>query len=561
MGLNAPSLSLSVLSSLVDLGAELQAEVVDLPRVLELATGNAARLLGTDIAWLALYDDETHTMRVAVSCGVSCPEFDRMQVSEHEGLGGAAIDRRGPVIVGDYPAWAAPGPVRDAMLQERVASVVCAPMLRGDRAVGVLYVGNRVPTDFSESDAAIVTALAAQASVAIGNGLLYSSLLDKTRTLEATFEIHRELGEAAVSDLGVDRVMRTLSEVTGRSLLLEQRIVPPFELLTEPALGVAAVDADEDDRVATVVSIRRNESDVGQITVYGEAPLGELEQNALSHGATVLALELMKHEAAQEVEWRLRGELLEQLLEAEDGPSDDLVARAVRFGIDLTEPCAIVAVEAPALDPPTLRGLIQRVIMGRGGSRRANTTLSGQRGDRGVIALIGDRHDIDKFSQALADAGAGAVLWIGTSSGRSSVAASFREAAACAQLARQASPHSSRVIHGSALGPLRFMLDIRDLTNACAFVQEILGPVAAHEDAGRAQLLTTLRAFVEEDGHHQRIAERCHIHVSTVKYRLARIADLLGRPLQPWETRFEITLAFRLADLLQSTRDNGFSSG
>jgi len=49
--------------------------------------------------------------------------------------------------------------------------------------------------------------------------------------------------------------------------------------------------------------------------------------------------------------------------------------------------------------------------------------------------------------------------------------------------------------------------------------------------------------------------------VSTVKYRLARIADLLGRPLQPWETRFEITLAFRLADLLQSTRDNGFSSG
>jgi len=432
MGLNAPSLSLSVLSSLVDLGAELQAEVVDLPRVLELATGNAARLLGTDIAWLALYDDETHTMRVAVSCGVSCPEFDRMQVSEHEGLGGAAIDRRGPVIVGDYPAWAAPGPVRDAMLQERVASVVCAPMLRGDRAVGVLYVGNRVPTDFSESDAAIVTALAAQASVAIGNGLLYSSLLDKTRTLEATFEIHRELGEAAVSDLGVDRVMRTLSEVTGRSLLLEQRIVPPFELLTEPALGVAAVDADEDDRVATVVSIRRNESDVGQITVYGEAPLGELEQNALSHGATVLALELMKHEAAQDVEWRLRGELLEQLLEAEDGPSDDLVARAVRFGIDLTEPCAIVAVEAPALDPPTLRGLIQRVIMGRGGSRRANTTLSGQRGDRGVIALIGDRHDIDKFSQALADAGAGAVLWIGTSSGRSSVAASFREAAACA---------------------------------------------------------------------------------------------------------------------------------
>jgi DNA-binding PucR family transcriptional regulator len=136
------------------------------------------------------------------------------------------------------------------------------------------------------------------------------------------------------------------------------------------------------------------------------------------------------------------------------------------------------------------------------------------------------------------------------------VSASFREAAACSQLAKQASPGQSRVIHGSELGPLRFMLDIRDLTNARAFVDEVLGPVAAHEEGGGAQLLTTLRAYVEEDGHHQRIADRCHVHVSTVKYRLARIADLLKRPLKPWGTRFEITLAFRLADLLESVPDD-----
>ena len=551
MSVRSPGLPLAVLSTLVDLGTELQAEEVDLPRVLELATGNAARLLGTDIAWLALFDDETRTMHVAVSCGATGPDFATMKVSENEGLGGAALQARGPVVVADYPSWASPGPVRDAMLAEGVCSVVCAPMLRGDRVVGVLYAANRVPTQFTASDSSIVTALAAQASVAIGNGLLYSSLLDKTHTLEATFEIHRALGEAAVSDLGIDLVMRTLSEVTGRRLLLEQQIVAPFELLTEPANC-----ADADGAVASVVSVRRNESAVGHITVYGQAPLSELEQNALSHGATVLALELMKHEAAQDVEWRLRGELLEQLLEAEDDRSDELAARARRFGIDLTEACSIVVVEARELDPPALRGLIHRVITSRDAGVHAKTTLSGQRGDRGVIALIGDSHDVDRFVGLLDDAGAGAVLWIGTSSGRTNVGASFREAAACSQLAKQASPGQSRVIHGSALGPLRFMLDIQDLANARVFVAEVLGPVAAHEEGGGAQLLTTLRAYVEEDGHHQRIADRCHVHVSTVKYRLARIADLLERPLKPWGTRFEITLAFRLADLLDSVPDN-----
>ncbi len=547
----SPDLPLDVLSTLVDLGTELQAEEVDLPRVLELATGNAARLLGTDIAWLSLFDDETRTMHVAVSYGTTVPDFADMKVSENEGLGGAALQAGGPVVVADYASWASPGPVRDTVLAEGVCSVLCAPMLRGDRVVGVLYAANRSPTRFTASDTSIVTALAAQASVAIGNGLLYGSLLDKTRTLEATFEIHRALGEAAVSDLGIDLVMQTLSEVTGRRLLLEQQIVPPFEVLSAPA-----GDADGDGAVASMVSVRRNGSAVGQITVFGQAPLGELEQNALSHGATVLALELMKHEAAQDVEWRLRGELLEQLLEAEDDRSDELEARARRFGIDLTEACSIVVVQARHLDPQALRGLIHRVITSRDANVHSKAALSGQRGDRGVIALIGDRHDIDRFVGLLIEAGAGSVLWIGTSSGRSNVSASFREAAACSQLAKQASHGQSRVIHGSALGPLRFMLDIQDLTNARAFVDEVLGPVAAHEQAGGAQLLTTLRAYVEEDGHHQRIAGRCHVHVSTVKYRLARIAELLARPLQPWETRFEITLAFRLADLLESVPDD-----
>ena len=142
------------------------------------------------------------------------------------------------------------------------------------------------------------------------------------------------------------------------------------------------------------------------------------------------------------------------------------------------------------------------MITSRDASMHSKTTLSGQRGDRGVIALIGDSHDVDRFVGLLTDAGAGGVLWIGTSSGRTSVGASFREAAACSQLAKQASPGQSRVIHSSALGPLRFMLDIQDLTNARAFVEEVLGPVAAHEEGGGAQLLTTLRAYVEEDGHH-----------------------------------------------------------
>ena len=41
-----------------------------------------------------------------------------------------------------------------------------------------------------------------------------------------------------------------------------------------------------------------------------------------------------------------------------------------------------------------------------------------------------------------------------------------------------------------------------------------------------------------------------HIHTSTVKYRLARLAEALGRPLQDPDVRFELRMAVEIADFL-----------
>ena len=345
MSLKSPGLPLAVLSTLVDLGTELQAEEVDLPRVLELATGNAARLLGTDIAWLALFDDETRTMHVAVSYGATGPEFAKMRVSENEGLGGAALKARGPVVVADYSSWAAPGPVRDAMLAEGVCSVVCAPMLRGDRVVGVLYAATACrrssPRLIPRSSPRLRPRLQSQSAMVCCTARCSTRPARWRRPSRSTVRSAKPRFPTWASTWSCGRSARSPDGVYSLNSRSSRRSRYSARRTT------TEVRTRGDAAVASVVSVRRNESAVGHITVYGQAPLSELEQNALSHGATVLALELMKHEAAQHVEWRLRGDLLEQLLEAEDDRSDELAARARRFGIDLTEACSIVVVEGP----------------------------------------------------------------------------------------------------------------------------------------------------------------------------------------------------------------------
>jgi DNA-binding PucR family transcriptional regulator len=102
------------------------------------------------------------------------------------------------------------------------------------------------------------------------------------------------------------------------------------------------------------------------------------------------------------------------------------------------------------------------------------------------------------------------------------------------------------------LGPLRFLLDAPDTSEMRAMVQDVLGPLAEHDARRQSELLHTLRVYLECGGHHATTAERCHIHVSTLKYRLSRIAAILDRPLSDPATRFELRLALEVLGVLEA---------
>ena len=66
------------------------------------------------------------------------------------------------------------------------------------------------------------------------------------------------------------------------------------------------------------------------------------------------------------------------------------------------------------------------------------------------------------------------------------------------------------------------------------------------------QLLPTLREYLAQDGHHGRTSERLFIGVTTLKYRLSRISELLDVDLRDGGVRFELHLAVHLDTLLEA---------
>ena len=83
-----------------------------------------------------------------------------------------------------------------------------------------------------------------------------------------------------------------------------------------------------------------------------------------------------------------------------------------------------------------------------------------------------------------------------------------------------------------------------------AFARGAVEPLVEHDRRNHADLLGTLRVYLEEDRVQRRAAARCFIHVNTVVYRINRIQQLLGRTLDDPATVFDLTLALRILDVL-----------
>jgi sugar diacid utilization regulator/putative methionine-R-sulfoxide reductase with GAF domain len=543
--------------ALVQIGMQIQATEASPDRTLQLIVERARDLLGTDLAWMGLVDEEHRALVMRVAAGARTEPFMRMRLRLGDGVGGVVVATRRHVALPDYrnDALSTPDEVRAAVLGEGIGSMLCCPMFDGERVIGALYVGSRRPAEFTPIDIALTSALAAQGAVAIANGRLYDTLQTQNEILEHSFAIHRALTDAALSGAGRAQICVELARLIGRDVVLAQDVAPPFCTRYSPA-GAVAPDGTADvlPDGGTSVPIVGSE-ELGRIHVCGAAPLGPLGAKALEQAATVLALELVSERSAQEVEWQLQADLLSELLDTGAPLPPSLVARARRHDVDLGGLHRIVVVQPvdgehggdgverllPVLRRATGRSLLHR-----------DAALVNRRGDHVVLAARADGDDaaargILKAMTAAAESRAMRVA-IGVSEPSRDLAAAYRQAIACARLGH-AREDGVAVVHADALGPLRFLLDAPDLGQVRALVAEQLGPLVEHEDHARTDLMATLRAFVRADGNVAETAKACFVHKNTLRYRLQRLAEVLGRDPGEPDAKFQLRMAFDLIDL------------
>ncbi|MEY9930453.1 sugar diacid utilization regulator [Catenulispora sp. GP43] len=277
-------------------------------------------------------------------------------------------------------------------------------------------------------------------------------------------------------------------------------------------------------------------------------------QALATKAAAVLAIERERLAARREPLRQLGAELVR--LVAEDGGAAEIAARADLVGAGSDTEVQAVALAGPAgQSGAILRALLEDAAAGvhpreaHEGATDHDVPVA-EFDDHAVALVPHPPPDVaGQLRTLLAGMTAGlgrGRLAIGVGSRRAAgLRATVEEARHALRIGRAGSDQVSVIGHEELASHVLLLSGLPEDVRV-AYRDRLLGPLRAYDALHRSDLEATLEAFLACSTSWTRCAEQMHVHVNTLRYRIARIEELTGRSLAELETQVDLFLALRL---------------
>lgn len=549
----------------------------DLDEVLRAIVQRARSLLGTDVAYLTLTDPERGDTYMRVTEGSVSARFQQLRLNMGEGLGGLVAQTARPYVTDDYARdarFAHTTRIDDGVGEEGLVAILGVPLAIGEQVIGVIYAADRRARHFGREQVALLASFAAHAAVAIDTARLIAETRDAVaeleaanQTIERAAEVHDRLTELVLRGGGVTEVAEALAEVLGGgvSFLEAEQLDGETEEFVRESLARGGAVRAGDGRGTWVAAVTAGGEPLGALALYGHPDLAPVDQLTLERAAMVTSLLQLARRSASDAEQRVRGELLDDLLDAPHRDRALLRARAARLGTRLDGRQVVLAARLAGADQlqSDTEEFTARQRLWSAASHVAATGhgLAGAR-DAGAVLLLpladGDTASaLARRCAAQLGAAVHAPVTVGGAvvgdvlrdEGENAVAARYAEARRCADALRLLGRDGEG---GTAedLGFLGMLLaDTRDSRDLDGFVTRTLGPVLDYDRTRGTDLVATLHAYFAHGMSPARAKDDLHVHVNTVTQRLDRVARLLGPDWQSPTRTLEIQLALRIHHL------------
>jgi sugar diacid utilization regulator len=577
--LGSPSLPLGypqVVSAFSDVAYAIN-QNVDLDSLLHLVAERICFLLGIRRCSVYLKDAKTGVFRGRVAHSDHDIDVAIRRLSagiEADGFTREILATQQPVLIAN--AQSDPRPVRSAMIEWNVRTMLGVPMVLHGEAIGLLFLDNEdMPHEYSPAEQELSGTFANLAAIAISQAVLTADLratlstaAQQNATLRRAAALEDRLTTLVLDGANLCEIAAAITEMTGKPCSIhdaEYRMLAhskPGDDASVPRMLDAALLRDHAVREELEKLTARRPTVIGPIPAAGlhqrflvasvkvgthdwgylvlmehRSRFGAKDMIVARRSATIIALELSGKQRAANAESHAAEALARDLLHGSDDPRS-LGRRADYHGLALTEPH--VAVLLSPREPATPGRLtVTRVI--ETFARVAPELRAFGAGVEYGAAMILDFPEAQSRAESLGIVKRAVEGVLGHLAPDGSVTAAISTVCRAAwdypaaydqarQMTRGIAAFGAtgrvHVVAADELGAGRLLLAAADRTEADRFVHDTLGPLLTSSDNGTQDLFTTLGTFFDCSRSVRRSAAVLAVHENTIRYRLSRIEEI-----------------------------------
>ncbi len=365
------------------------------------------------------------------------------------------------------------------------------------------------------------------------------------------------LSEAVESGAGLPAVARAAARLLDASVALIDR--------SSAVLAVAGASPDQEERLlsggegVTTVELRVADSAVGELRYRAkQAPDPTIARMV----TTLLALELERSRSPEWESEEVAGAFVDAVLDRGVTDRGDIVARGAELGADLERGAGVLVLRAAPRAAQTgewrkrVMTLALRVLR----SLAPGSLASSEEGEAAAeISVIVPAEDDERLARAAAglareldDSLSGFHMTVGRSRRCADPVDLYRAGNEARLAVNVGEAEGLPTLAFEDTGAYRLLLPAmsEDPGELERFFAETVQPLVAYDEQYETELVTTVEAYLDNDGNVAATAKQLFTHRHTVRYRLERVRELCGHDVSATEGREKLGLGLKAMRVL-----------